>query len=132
MFVASSAIAIPLHAARVYAASLGREDQQAYLDKRLGVDALVRASLNYNHMAGLWGDVLDLGSTTLGYGPALGGRAGAETEFFGSVIAPAVGVADDMWKAVQNTKEGTDIHGFMKALPGMSIPYIVPFINAMD
>jgi hypothetical protein len=132
ILVGSMAAAAPIYMTRMYVQSLGREDQQEWLAQRLEPQAIARATLNYVAMSGLAGDLLDALSATTGIGKSTGGRAGGTTEFVGSVIAPSVGVVDDVWRALQNSKEGTDPHDLAKALPFSKLPVVGVAINALD
>ena len=66
-----------------------------------------------------------------GIGKVTGGRSGVGSEFVGNVVAPAAGLVDDVWRAVQNTKEGTDPHDLLKTLPFNRHPLLIPAINAL-
>lgn len=132
MLIGSLSMAAPVYMARTYLASIGRKDQQEYLEKQLAWDRIARASLNYVSMSGLAGDLLDATSSVTGLGQATGGRTGQGSDFVGSVVAPAAGLANDLYKGVQNTKEGTDPHQLIKALPFSRHPLLIPAINALD
>lgn len=41
------------------------------------------------------------------------------------------GKVDDIWGALQNSKEGTDVLPLLKELPFSRLPFIVPFMNAL-
>lgn len=132
ILMGSMSIAAPLYMARTYAQSIGRKDQEEYLEKRLSSYAIARATLNYVAASGLAGDFLDAGQAIAGRsieGNARGGAAGSR--FIGNLVAPSVGLVDDAWKAVQNTKEGTDMTELLKTLPGSKLPYMLPLINAL-
>jgi hypothetical protein len=42
-----------------------------------------------------------------------------------------LGKVDKLWGAVQNTKDGTDVHGLVKELPLSRLPVLIPAINAL-
>lgn len=132
MMLGSMSLAAPLYMARTYLNSVGRSDQDAYLEKYLTPAQIARASLNYIAMSGLAGDFLDGASAVSGVGKVTGGRSAAESQFVGNMIAPSVGLVDDVWKGLQNTKEGTDPHELVKALPFSRLPWMIPAINALD
>lgn len=132
ILLGSMSAAAPIYMARTYVQSIGREDQQEWLEKKLEFTAVARATLNYVAMSGLSGDLLDALSSITGLGKATGGRQGGTTEFVGSVIAPAAGLADDVWRGLQNSKDGTDPHDLVKALPFSKLPMLGPAINALD
>lgn len=124
-------VAWPLYVARVYANSLGRADQEEYLEKNLSTGQVARATLNYVAMSGLAGDFLDAFTAVSGLGEYTGGRSGAVTGFVGNVIAPSAGYVDDVWQSLQNNKEGTDPSEFLRSLPFSKLPYMIPIINAL-
>lgn len=131
ILLGSMAVAAPIYMARMYVQSLGRPDQQEWLEKRLEPSAIARATLNYVALSGLSGDFLDAFSSVTGVGKVTGGRAGGTTEFVGTVVAPAAGLLDDVWRGVQNAKDGTDPHELAKALPFSKLPFLAPAINAL-
>lgn len=131
IMVGSMTIAAPIYMARVYASSIGRPDQQAYIDERLTPDGVARATLNYIALSGMAGDFLDLGTTLLpeelGVKPT-GGRVGVESDFVGNYVLPASSLVNDIWKYTQSPLDAGDA---AKILPMSRIPYIVPFVNAV-
>ncbi len=131
MMLGAMSLAAPIYMARTYLASVGREDQAAYLEKQLTPAQIARATLNYVAMSGLAGDTLDALTAVTGVGKVTGGRTGVGSEFVGNVVAPAAGLVDDVWRGLQNTKEGTDPHELLKTLPFNRIPYLVPAVNAL-
>lgn len=132
MLIGSVSMAAPVYMVRTYLASIGRKDQQEYLDKQLAWEKVARASLNYVAMSGLAGDLLDATSSVTGLGGSTGGRSGGGSDFVGSVVAPSASLANDLYQGIQNTKEGTDPHQLMKALPFSRHPLLIPAINALD
>lgn len=132
MLMGSMSVAAPIYIARTYLSSVGRADQQEYLQKQLSLERIARATMNYVAMAGLAGEFLDAFSTVSGIGKNTGGRQGGTTEFAGTVVAPSVGLVDDLWRGVQNAKDGTDPHDLVKSLPFSKLPWLAPAINAMD
>ncbi len=132
ILLTSMMAAAPIYMARVYASSIGREDQEEFLERRLQPEMIVRQTLNYVALAGLAGDFLDaavaLGPDELGL-QMTGGRAGTDTDFVGSVIAPATSLVDDAWKALQNLDDPAQL---LRVLPGSRLPFILPGINALQ
>ena len=128
----SAAAVTPVYMARVYAQSLGREDQEEYIAKRLAPEVMARQVLNYMAMSGLAGDFLDVAATlapdSWDAKRITGGRSGQDTEFVGNVVAPALSLVDDGWKALQNLD---DPEKLAKLLPGSRLPYVLPAINAL-
>lgn len=117
-------VAAPLYAARTYVNSVGREDQDEYLDAQLQPERIARQTMNYVALSGLTGDLLDglgaLSGVDLGGGQ---GRAGREQGFVGELVAPATGLLDDAYKAFQNTEEGTGVRDALKVAPFSGLPY---------
>lgn len=129
ILLGSMCAVLPIYAARMQLQSLGREDREEFLDKAFEPRRVARQTMNYVAGSGLAGDFLDaLGGLA---GVNVGGRQGdREQEFVGNVVAPAAGLLDDAWKAVQNVQEGeTNLQPAMKVLT--NLPYLVPLINAM-
>jgi hypothetical protein len=135
ILVGSMSIAAPLHMARVYAASIGREDQQEFIDQRLTPQAIAMATMNYVAMSGLFGDFMQLLTAVspdefkkaTGLQQA-GTRVGTESDFIGSFIAPSADLVNDLWKYAQSPddfKEGS------KLLPFGRVPYLIPLLNTI-
>lgn len=126
----SMAMATPIYMARVYAASVGRPDQEAYIEERLQPQHIARATMNYVAGAGLSGDFIDALTAPLpaewGVRPT-GGRAGVETDFVGNFVLPASSLVDDMWKYVQSP---TSLDEAAQLAPLSRLPYLLPFVNA--
>lgn len=131
MTLGAMSIAIPIHLARVYAMSAGRPDREEYIKKQTEWDVLGRASMNYIATSGLAGDFIDALSAVSGLGAPQGGRNSGGQEFVGSVVLPAAGLVDDVWKGVQNTRDGTDPHQLVKAMPFSNLPMFKVLINHM-
>jgi hypothetical protein len=132
ILVGAMSMAAPIYMARQVVNSIGRPDQEEWLDKQLSFEKVARATLNYVAMSGLAGDFLDAFASVTGLTESTGGRAGSTTEFVGTVIAPAAGLADDLWRGIQNSKDGTDVHELVKNLPFAKLPMLVPVINLLD
>lgn len=130
LLIGSMSMAVPVYMARVYANSVGRPDQEAYIEERIQPQALARATLNYVASAGMVGDFIDLLSATLpekwGIKPT-GGRSGVETDFVGNYVLPASSLVNDIWKYVQSPLEVDDA---AKILPMGRLPFVVPLMNA--
>jgi hypothetical protein len=125
-------LAAPIYMARVAMNSIGRPDRDEYLERQLSFTQIARASLNYVALSGLSGDMLDALTAITGTGEMTGGRSNAQSQFVGNVVAPAAGLADDLWRAMQNNKEGTDPHDLIKNLPFSKLPVLQQAINALD
>ena len=132
IMIGSMSLAAPIYIARTVLASMGRKDQEEYLDKQLTVAQIARASMNYVALTGLAGDFLDLTTAVTGIGKVTGGRSAASSEFVGNAVAPAIGLVNDVWNGLQNNKEGTDPHELIKALPFSRLPWLLPLLNATN
>lgn len=130
MMLGAMSIAAPIYMARTYAASVGRPDQEEFLEQRLQPEAIARATLNYIAMSGMAGDFIDLTSSLLpeelGITPT-GGRSGVETDFVGNYVLPASSLVNDIWKYAQSPLEADDA---AKILPMSRLPYLLPLTNA--
>lgn len=131
MMVGSMSIAGPIYMLRTYLASIGRPDQADYLEKQLSAFQIARASLNYIALSGMAGDFMDATTALTGTGQMTGGRSGATSDFVGNMVAPSLGTANDVWKALQNSKDGTDPHDLLKAAPFSRLPWLIPAVNAL-
>jgi hypothetical protein len=122
----------PIYAARVYANSIGRPDQEEYIDKQLTPQNVARASLNYIAMSGLAGDFIDTLTAVApdsvkeatGFNPM--GSTGKEADLVGNYVLPAAGLANDAFKWLQSP---TEIQDAAKILPLSRLPYLVPLMN---
>jgi len=127
----SMSIAAPVYMARTYAQSLGRKDQEAYLEKMLTPAMIARSTMNYVANTGMAGDLLDLLSSAapdaLNYKPT-SGRTGQTSDFMGSYLLPASSLADDAYKVVQ---EPSKFKNWANVMPFRNLPYVLPAINAM-
>jgi hypothetical protein len=132
ILLGSMSLAAPIYMARVAMNSIGRPDRDEYLERQLSFTQIARASLNYVALSGLSGDMLDALTAITGTGEMTGGRSNAQSQFVGNVVAPAAGLADDLWRAMQNNKEGTDPHDLIKNLPFSKLPVLQQAINALD
>ena len=131
ILVGSMSVAAPVYIARTYATSIGREDQEEFLEQRLQPEFILRATLNYVALAGFAGDFLDaavaLAPDELGLN-ITGGRAGADTNFVGNLIAPSTALVNDAWVALQNLDNP---HQLLQVLPGSRLPYVIPLLNTL-
>ena len=135
MLVMSMGVVAPVYMTRAYLNSIGRSDQEEYLERRLHPTAIARATLNYIAQAGLLGDVLDALSSFLPdavkevIGEPTGGRATGNTTVIGNLVAPSASYVDDVYEALQNLT--TDPEKVARALPFSRLPYLLPAINAL-
>jgi hypothetical protein len=135
MLLGAMSMAAPIYMARVYAASVGREDQQEYLEKRLTPQGIAKGTMNYVAMSGMFGDFADLLTAVapdevkdkLGI-QLTGTRAGTESEFIGTFLAPSAGLVDDAWKYLQSPD---DLKEGAKLLPFGRLPYLIPLLNTV-
>jgi len=132
LFAGAASIAVPVYMVRTIAASIGREDEDEFLEQRLSSEAIGRAVFNYIGVAGLAGDFLDVGAGLAG-APITGGRAGSETNFVGNFIAPSLTLVDDAWKMAQGVLDPNDntLEDVAKLLPGSRMPGALQLLNTM-
>lgn len=136
LFAGAASIAVPIYALRTLTASIGREDQDEYLEQRLAPEAIGRAVFNYIGVAGLSGDLLDVGVGITAPATGLsttGGRAGVETDFVGNFVAPSLTLVDDAWKMAQGVLDPTDntLEDVAKLMPGSRMPGALQLLNTM-
>lgn len=129
MIIGAMSMAAPIYYARTYAASIGRPDQEKYLDERLQPERVARATLNYIAMGGMASDFVDMTTSlmpeSLGVKPT-GGRSGVETDFVGNYIVPASSLVNDIWKYAQSPDKLEDA---VKIMPFSRLPYLIPLLN---
>jgi hypothetical protein len=130
LLLGTMSFAAPIYMVRTGIQSIGRPDQDAFLERQLHPMNIARQTLNYVALSGLSGDLLDALTAVAGYNPT-GGRSGTTKSFVGNVIAPAAGKANDIWGAIQNQKEGTDLHALIQQLPFSRLPWLYPAVNAL-
>lgn len=131
ILVGSMAMVTPVYIARVYAASIGREDAEEYIERNLTPTRIARSSMNYIALAGLAPDFMDIAGSVApeAWGiDVTGGRAGTDSKFVGNIVAPSLSLVDDIWKAFQNLDDPEKI---AKILPGSRLPYLIPAVNAL-
>lgn len=118
MTAANMAMAMPVVALRVLVASLGRRDQEEYLEKMLSPSELIQKSTQYVAYPGLASDILDVIQDVTGDNPyqskALGDRA-----------APSLGVVNDIYSLTNDPSKIT------KLVPGGTLPFVIPFMNML-
>jgi hypothetical protein len=122
-------LAAPIYMARTYASSIGRPDQEAYLEERLQPQHIARAAMNYVAGLGMAPDFIDAVSAVMPDSMSLrptGGRAAVETDFVGNFIAPAASLADDAWKYLQSPLSLEDA---TRILPFRNLPLVLPLMN---
>ena len=127
----------PIQAARVYVNSIGMGDkQEEYRERQLNPVALMSSVMGYAAMAGVAGDMINMGASSLGWGQS---RTGGQS--FVSQLVPAAGLAEDSIKAIRNIAPHTDDKGdwqggdfskLSKVAPGGRLPYLVPFFNLIN
>jgi hypothetical protein len=132
MAIGAMSMVWPIYAARVYANSIGRPDQEEYINERLTPQNVARASLNYMAMSGLAGDFIDALTAVApdsvkeatGFNPM--GSTGKEADLVGNYVLPAAGLANDAFKWLQSPTEMQDA---AKIMPLSRLPYLVPLMN---
>ena len=133
MVLAAFPFVATIQAARVLAGSIGRDDADAYIEKRLSPEALARASLNYLGVLGLIPDVVN-GLTTMlpaEVDQALGGEAGGRHGQKGlASVVPIAGWGDKVVKAATN--EGAKkVSPLLSVTPLNNTPLLAPLTNLL-
>lgn len=134
---ATASFALPIHLARVQVNALAKpEDERAeYIEKNTHPLALTRATLNYASASGLSGDVFDVGASLASsyggdfgeaFGEGYGVRGKQGNRLVGGVIAPGVGLANDVYAGIA----GGDPKKVVRSMPGSNLPYVSPFVTA--
>jgi hypothetical protein len=128
--------AVPIHLARVQlkAQNMEADKRKQFIDEQLDPMAIGRATLNYASSSGVLGDILDIGtSAAAGWGildketiPFAGGRGQGKGQLIGGVVAPSVGLAQDLYEGVLGNPKK-----LVKALPGANLPYMVPLVTGV-
>lgn len=132
--VGSMSFAAPIYMARMQLKMIGMEEEKAkeYADQHLNPAAIGLATLNYASASGLASDILDVGfgaySGMLGQEApeSVGARGQARGGFVGGTIAPGVGLVNDLYTGTVGGRYDR------LPLPGKSLPYMQPAINALD
>lgn len=130
LVIAVAPFAVPIYLAKVALHSVGRADQDAYIEKMTSPIAVTRGVMNYVGMLGLAPDFLDMMTALPGVGDAIteagGGAANTRAGTTGSIV-PLAGYTDKVLKAIQEPSA----QSIAKSLPYSNVPYLVPFINAL-
>jgi len=134
--VGAASFALPIYLARLQLNALGRSeaDREKYLTENMTPMKMGRAVLNYVSVAGLAGDAADV---AIGFGEdfglvakedglATGARGQGRGGLLGSVLAPSVGMTNDIWQGVHGNGKK-----FMSSMPGSRHPLIIPLVNGM-
>jgi len=129
ILLGTMSFAAPIVAIRAGLASIGREDQDEYLKKRLSPAALAQGTLNYVALSGLTNDLLEA-MKGVGGRELNGGRTEQNKSLIGQV-APAAGKIDAIYNAIRDTKKGTDPHDLIRQAPLARLPYLIPAVNAL-
>jgi hypothetical protein len=133
--------AAPLHMARVHARMLGmpEEDRETYAEKYLSPQAIAQATMTYASAAGFAGDIWDIGGSaaTNIMGDAapewlsdtVNPRGGARSQgrLLGGAVLPSAGIAEDAFSLANG-----DLGKLKSLMPGANLPYVVPFLNALE
>lgn len=116
MIAANMAMALPIVVLRTYVSSIGRHNQEEFLEKNLKMSELVQKTANYIPLAGMAGDIVDILQD-------LSGNNVHGTKFVGDRFLPAAGVLNDAYGATQNPYKA------MNLLPGATLPFVIPAMN---
>lgn len=133
-FAATMAACLPIHMMRVYWNSLGKDEESRhkYLNDALSPYALATAAMTYMSTSGMLPDLLQmLGQVATsniapeGFRKAAekAGLGGYNDALIGGAVMPAVGMANDMYSALQGKKSVT------RVIPGLNAAPLVPLMN---
>lgn len=136
---AAASFALPIHYARLQTKLLSMDPakRDQYWKDNTHPLALARATLNYASSAGLSGDIMDVGASWFSnYGGDMGESLGdnygirgkQSNKLVGGVVAPAVGLANDLYAGASSG----DLHKIARSLPGSNLPYVTPFVTAAN
>jgi len=136
--MAGFSFGIPVYLARTAAASLGlsEEERDEFLENRLNAFNVGKAGMQYASSFGFLADATDIGLGFTGaWGEATGlapseggGRYGQYSNtLLGGTVMPAAGLVEDVWKGAHG-----DWRKLAKSMPGANLPYVIPFINALE
>lgn len=131
LLAGSIAAVSPIIMLRVALASVGRPDQEEYLEEKLQPANIARMALNYVAMAGLAGDLVDAVSAVAPdglLGDETGARSGGARGAVGNLFAPSLGYVDDAYKAMQ---DADNPHKWAQLLPMSRLPFVVPLLNTL-
>ncbi|WP_221795936.1 hypothetical protein [Aquisediminimonas sediminicola] len=136
ILMGSMSFAVPIHAARmqIKMAGMSEKERKDYAASHMSAVGMARATMNYASSAGLLGDVIDVGTsglTSIGVmdkATAEGITGGGVGRQSTSGFVPGVGLVDDLLRGTM----GGQVSKLPKLLPGANLPYMVPFITAME
>lgn len=127
--------AMPIHLARIYANSIGRDNREEYIEEQLNPLMFGRAIMNYASLSGFASDMLDVGSalvsmtegvTGLESGLDMTGVRGISDGDVGDIV-PGIGYANSTLRAITSGNP----ENLLRSLPGGNIPWAVPLVNAI-
>lgn len=128
--------AMPIHLARIYVNSVGRDNREEYIEEQLNPLMFGRAIMNYASLSGLASDMLDVGSalvsmtegvTGLESGLDMTGVRGISDGDVGAIV-PGIGYANSTLRALTSGNP----ENLLRSLPGGNIPWAVPLVNAIN
>lgn len=131
LLIAQIAMVMPIIAARVHMASIGREDREEFIKQNLHPSALIRSAMNYTALSGMFGDVLDAIGGLAGsmldedQKELIGGRQGTGAGRVTDAI-PALGSVDAAGRVATGN---ASVYSALKQLPFSNTPYLIPVIN---
>lgn len=136
--LAGFSFALPIYLARTHWSALGlkESEREKFLEDRLTPQKMGIAGMQYASSFGFMADAVDVGGgfvSALGVETGLapsegGGRYGQyRNTLLGGTVAPSAGLVEDLWKGAHG-----DWRKLGKSLPGANMPYVVPFINALE
>lgn len=144
ILMGSMGFAMPIHFARLNAQTVGmsRSERDKFIDERMNVTAIARATLNYASASGLLGDFYDVGVSVLSGSGAIDQDTGKALAGAGmgrqssSGLVPSLGLVDDILKGVIGSGKEEDNflekHArLLRVLPGNNHPALVPLVHSL-
>jgi hypothetical protein len=137
-WLSTTFLATMVYTARTYANSIGRSDQQEYLEKRLHVEAIAPGGIQNSNFFSLLAPAIDTAMKATGYGPIFIGRNTQQaSDIWGGI--PTVGlyhsVPESLAAAFQaGTKGGlsqSDVCSTLRVLPFQNAIRVTQVFNGM-
>lgn len=138
ILMGAMSFALPIHLARLQFKMILMDDakREEYWEENANPLALARATINYASASGLLGDTTDVaaimaynygGEPGKHFGGTLNPRGSSGDKFVGGIIAPGVGLVNELAQGVLSANPKKII----KSLPGSNNPIIAPGVNAL-
>lgn len=131
LIAAQMAIGSAMYLARVHAQSIGRDDQEEYIERATSYQAIVLGATNYSAASGYLQDTLTVLQGLTGWMPegvqeAVGRPTGGRGMGNITDTVPAVGLLNQYGRIAAGDADARTI---LRSLPGSNAPLVLPFIN---